>query len=169
MRLAEVGSAGCVLGFFWTGISGALTLCSSLVQEIWWWLIFDVCQWCFSHLKVFPSTSPCTTLFWIATFEGQWLKRVQTSEPAVPQHLTLLPAAFYLEQDGRTYLELVLMLYYEMLKVEIIASWGICSGLLLGGSFMLWWKRVRTRKRAWTKGRRVSGILGLWLCWYETC
>lgn len=116
-----------------------------------------------------PSTSPYTTLFWIATFEGQWLKRVQTSETAVLQHLTLLPSAFYLEQGDRTYLELVLMLYYEILRVEIIASWSICSGLLLGGSYVLWWKRVRTRNRAWTKGRRVSGILGLWLCWCETC
>lgn len=120
-------------------------------QEHWLFVLL----WCkksddglslMSASDVFP-TSPCTTLFWIATFEGQWLKRVQTPEPAVPQHLTLLPAAFYFEQGDRTYLELVLMLYYEMLKVEIIASWGICSGLLLGGSFMLWWKRVRTRKR----------------------
>lgn len=74
----------------------------------------------------------------------------------MPEHLIPLPLALYTEQGDKLYLELVLMLYYEMLKVQIIASWGICCGRPLDGLFMLCWKRVRTRKRAWTKGREES-------------
>ena len=67
------------------------------------------------------------------------------SEAVTPEHLTLLPPAFYSEQGGKTYVELGLMLCDEILKGQIIASWGICCGLPLDGLFVLCWKRVRNK------------------------
>lgn len=83
--------------------------------------------WCLPVMMFFPpegvpSTPPCPFV-WIATFEGQWLRRAP-----VPEHLPL-PS----EQGDKSYLEP----HYEILRVQIIASCGICCGLLLGGVFVL--------------------------------
>lgn len=70
--------------------------CFSLVQEIWCWLIFDVCQsWCFCHLEVFPLPHP--TPLWIATFEDQWLQspdsQGSSSGASHPSFLSILLGA----------------------------------------------------------------------------
>lgn len=121
--------------------------------------------WCLPVMMFFPpggvpSTPPYSTLnsdIWELVTSESRLPRQQfwSISPLFPQH-------FYLEQGDRAYLELVLMLCYEMLKVQIIASWGTCCRLLLGDLFEFCWKSFRTRKRASTK-EGVGGMLGSWL------